>query len=81
MKNIDKLIPLYFYICDCYDTNLCLHYQRMRNNYKPKFLDEEVLTIYFYCTIVERRKETKEIYTFADNYLRSWFPNLGNTYE
>jgi hypothetical protein len=81
MKNIDKLINLYFYICEDYNTELYLHCQRLSNNYQPKFTDEEVLTIYFYCLIVEKRYEHKDIYDFADNYLRSWFPNLGKSYE
>lgn len=81
MKNINKLIKLYFRICDYYDTELCLHNQRLSNNYQPKFTDEEVLTIYLYSMIVEKRFEKKNIYEFADNYLRSWFPNLGTSYE
>ncbi|MEN0051066.1 MAG: transposase [Bacteroidota bacterium] len=81
MKNTDKLIQLYFYICELYDRELCLHYQRMSNNYSPKLSDQEVLTIYFFGLTVEKRKTKKEIYDFADNYLRSWFPDLGTTYE
>lgn len=81
MKNIDKLILIYFYICKHYDNDLSLHCQRMSNNCKPLLSDQEVLTIFFYCLIVEKRMEIKDIYEFADNYLRSWFPNLGNSYE
>jgi len=53
----------------------------MSNNFQPKFTDQEVLTIFFYCLIVEKRMEVKDIYQFANNYLRSWFPDLGTTYE
>lgn len=81
MKNIDKLIALYFYICRCYDKELTFHNQRMSNNYAPKFTDEEVITIFLYCIIVEKKREIKDIYDFADNYLRSWFPDLVDTYE
>jgi len=81
MKNIDKLIQIYFYICDCYDTELYLHNQRQSNHYQPKFTDTEVMTIFLYATIVEKRKDKKEVYDFADNYLRSWFPNLCKSYE
>ena len=81
MKNINKLINLYFRICEYYDKELVLHCQRMSNNYNPKLTDKEVLTIYFYCLIVEKRKEVKNIYDFTDNYLRSWFPDLGKSYE
>jgi len=81
MKNTDKLIEIYFHICDCYDTDLVLHYQRMSNNYCPKFTDEEVITIFLFGITVEKKRGIKEIYKFADNYLRSWFPNLVDTYE
>lgn len=72
---------MYFYICTAYDSELCLHHQRMSNNYQPNFTDQEVLCIFFYCLIVEKRIAIKDIYDFSDNYLRSWFPDLPNTYE
>jgi hypothetical protein len=81
MRNTDKLIEIYFHVCDCYDTDLVLHYQRMSNNYSPKFTDEEVITIFLFGIIVEKKRSIKEIYNFADNYLRSWFPRLVDTYE
>ena len=81
MKNIDKLIIIYFYICRCYDTDLVLHCQRMSNNYQPKFTDQEIITIYLYCLIVEKKREIKDIFNFADNYLRPWFPDMVTTYE
>lgn len=72
---------MYFYICTAYDSELCLHHQRMSNNYQPAFSDQEVLCIFFYCLSVEKRIQIKHIYDFADNYLRSWFPDLPRTYE
>lgn len=81
MKNIDKLILIYFHICRCYDTTLASHCQRMSNNYRPKFTDQEVITIFLYCLIVEKRFEIKDIYNFADNYLRPWFPDMVDSYE
>jgi hypothetical protein len=53
----------------------------MSNNYRPKFTDEEVITIFLYCLIVEKKREIKDIYNFADNYLRSWFPDMVQSYE
>jgi len=81
MKNIDKLIVIYFHICHCYDTDLIAHCQRMSNNYQPKFTDQEIITIFLYCLIVENRREVKDIYEFADNYLRGWFPDMTKSYE
>jgi len=40
-----------------------------------------VITIFLYCLIVEKKRKIKEIYDFADNYLRPWFPDLVETYE
>jgi hypothetical protein len=53
----------------------------MSNNNRPDFTDQEVITIFLYCLIVEKKIELKSIYDFADNYLRSWFPKLGKTSE
>ena len=78
MKNIEKLIFIYCYICDCYDNHLVAHYQRTSNNSEPDFTDQEVITIFLYCLLVEKRTQVVDIYDFADNYLRSWFPNLGS---
>ena len=78
MKNIEKLIFIYCYICDCYDNCLAPHYQRMSNNSEPDFTDQEIITIFLYCLLVEKRTEIRDIYDFTDNYLRSWFPNLGS---
>lgn len=81
MKNINKLIQLYFCICEYYDKELASYCQRMSNNYAPLLTDQEVLTIYFYGLTVENRRRKNDIYDFADNYLRTWFPDLGTTYE
>ncbi len=81
MKNIDKLIAIYFRICRYYNTDLILHCQRKSNNSQPRFTDQEVITIFLYSLIVEKKKEIKDIYNFADNYLRHWFPDMVESYE
>ena len=81
MKNIDILITIYFHICRCYDTDLIVHCQRQSNNFQPDFTDQEVITIFLYCLIVEKKREIKDIYNFADNYLRHWFPDMVESYE
>jgi hypothetical protein len=53
----------------------------MSNNFCPKFTDKEVITIFLFCITVEKRTSIKDIYNFADNYLRSWFPDLVDSYE
>lgn len=71
-----KLIAIYFYICDIYDSELKFSCQRFSNNNKPAFSDQEVLTIYLYVMHTEQRLKIKQIHGFANDYLRSWFPLL-----
>ena len=44
MTKEEKLIWLYLYIYEGYYTELCLHYQRMRNNNAIKFSDAALFT-------------------------------------
>lgn len=76
MGNRTNLIKIYLFICANWDNNLKFVSQRFSNNANPKFTDQEILTIMIYCTAYERRLRVKEIYDFADNYLRDWFPLL-----
>lgn len=71
-----NLIALYFRICQEYDTELCWHSQRLSNNYRPRFTDSELLTIYFFAMIEEQQFKVASIYRYANQYLRSWFPDL-----
>jgi len=75
--NNDKLIALYFYICECYDTNLKWYCQRFSNNIsEPKFTDIECLTIYLFCIIEEEKFKVKSIHNHAKKYMLDWFPDL-----
>lgn len=76
MDNHTNLIKIYLFLCDNWDNNLKFISERFSNNAKPEFTDQEILTIMVYCTAYERRLKVKEIYDFADNYLREWFPLL-----
>jgi len=71
-----KLIARYYYICECYDTELGWICQRFSNNSSPLFSDQECLCIYLYAMIEEEKFKIKSIYDYADRYLRSWFPTL-----
>ena len=44
-----KLISIYLYICDIYDSKLRSECERFSNNNKPDFTDQEVITIYLYA--------------------------------
>lgn len=71
-----KLTAIYLYICQLHDKELKYLSQRYSNNDKPDFTDQEVMTIYIYVMRQEQRFRISQIYTFADEYLRSWFPKL-----
>jgi len=71
-----KLISIYLYICDIFDSRLKGTCQRFSNNSNPDFTDQEVMTIYLYAMNVEQRLKIKQIHQYANDYLRSWFPLL-----
>lgn len=71
-----KLITLYFFICECYNRELRWNCQRFSPNQHQEFTDEELLTVYLYCTSVEKHLSIKSIHHYAERYLRSWFPKL-----
>jgi hypothetical protein len=70
------LINVYFLVCT-YEDELSAYTLRQSNNAQPSFTDAEVMTIYLYCSVNKLGLTTKkEIYTYADYHLRSWFPQL-----
>ncbi len=73
-----KLINIYLYICERYEQDLKYCCQRFSNNNKPDLTDQEIMTIYLYTKHEEQRFRIKQIHQFADEYLRSWFPDLGS---
>jgi hypothetical protein len=71
-----KIIAIYLYISDLYEQEIKYSCQRFSNNSTPLFTDEEVMTIYLYAMQVEQRFKIKQIYEYASDHLRSWFPLL-----
>jgi hypothetical protein len=71
-----KLIAIYLYISDIYKIELTHSCQRFTNNSEPVFTDEEIMTIYLYVMNIEQRFKVKQIYEYAQDHLRSWFPLL-----
>lgn len=72
------LISTYFTVCN-YSSELSVHYMRHSNNDSPSFTDEELITIYLYCTTDSFKLHTKkQVYDYANRHLRSWFPQLPN---
>lgn len=71
----DQLITIYLYVSKHYKKNLWVYCQRMSNHADLSFSDEEVITLYLFG-IMDKNREIKQIYTYADRHLRSWFPKL-----
>lgn len=71
----NQLIALYCTVCQCYRIRLAWYVQRLSNNSRPKFLDEEVMTVYLWG-IFNRQFELRGIHTMTKNYLSEWFPHL-----
>lgn len=71
-----KLVEIFFYVSDAYEKELKFSCERYSNNSCPEFSDEEIMTVYLFCTDQEQRFKIKQIHQFADEYLRSWFPKL-----
>jgi hypothetical protein len=71
-----SLIRIYFTISDLYESELFYVSQRFSNNNEPEFTDQEVMTVFLYVINQEERFTISQIYKFANNHLRSWFPEL-----
>ena len=71
-----KLIAMYLYISDMYKRELMYSCSRFSNNSEPEFTDPEVMTINLYAMHIEQRFRVKQIYNYASDHLRSWFPLL-----
>jgi len=70
----NQLIQLYLLVCQIYDKQSCLKYQRL-SNYKPKFTDQELVTVYLFGHL-NGLYQKKAIYRFVQNYWAAWFPAL-----
>lgn len=70
-----KLINIYLTTCEVYHTTLAWEVQRLSNNFRPEFTDEEVITCYIFG-ITERKFTVKDVYHFISDYWAEWFPHL-----
>lgn len=71
----ERLITIYLYVCKHYQSNLCIYTQRMSNYADLSFSDEEVITLYLFG-VIDKHREIKQTYEYADRHLRPWFPKL-----
>lgn len=72
-----KLISIYYHVCDKYKEDICQHVQRFSTNQlQGQISDEEIMTIYLFCTAYEQKQTVKSMYEHIRNYWLSWFPGL-----
>ena len=70
-----QLITIYLSVCAHYGNELWVYNQRMAPYADLKFTDEEVITIYLFG-VIDKKRNIKAMYEYADRHLRDWFPNL-----
>jgi hypothetical protein len=73
MENL--LIEIYLFVCQIYDTSPETCFQRLSNNAKPEFTDQELLTIWFFAHL-DGCFEKKKMHQLILKYWRDWFPRL-----
>lgn len=72
-----RLITLYDFIYESYNTELKWQCQRFSpNGHQGFFTDEEILTCYLFSIIEEEKFLIKKSYQFIKKYWADWFPNL-----
>jgi hypothetical protein len=70
----NQLIQLYLLVCQIYDNQSSLKYQRA-SNFKPRFSDQELITVYLFGHL-NGLYQKKAIYRFTRNYWADWFPDF-----
>ena len=75
---INKLIKIYYHVCDKYKEQIRWEVQRFSNNASPQgvITDEELITIYLFCVSQEERYKIKSMHKYIKNHWQSWFPLL-----
>ena len=72
-----RLIALYDFIYEVYNTELKWQCQRFSpNGHQGFFTDEELLTCYLFSVIEEEKFLIKSSYKFIEKYWMDWFPEL-----
>lgn len=71
----NQLIQLYLFVCQIYDTHSETCFQRLSNNRKPVFTDQELVTIYLFGHL-NKMFQKKQIHQFIKHYWLDYFPQL-----
>ena len=71
----NTLIQIYLFVCQIYDTCSATCFQRLSNNSKPDFTDQQLVTIWLFAHFNDKFQK-KQLPSFIKNYWFDWFPNL-----
>jgi hypothetical protein len=71
----NQLIQLYLLVCHIYDTRSATCFQRLSNNSKPRFTDQELVAIYWFAHL-NGKFEKKAMHRFIEQYWHHFFPRL-----
>lgn len=71
----NTLIQIYLFVCQTYDTCSATCFQRLSNNSKPDFTDQELMAIYLFAHL-NQKYQKKQMHEFIKNYWHGWFPDL-----
>jgi hypothetical protein len=71
-----KLVKIYLFVCDKFESELKYQCQRFTNNHSPEFSDQEIITIYLFCICSEHKYSISQMHRFTLNYYSDWFPKL-----
>jgi len=71
-----KLVAIYMYISELYESELQYTCQRFSNNSSPEFTDVELMTVYLFVLSEQEYFKLKQIHRFTKEYLLDWFPEL-----
>ena len=70
-----QLIELYLWVCATYDKRPDLKYQRLSNNSRPLFTDQELLTMSLFGHLPGHFSQ-RRIYHYMRQHWFEWFPHL-----
>lgn len=71
----ELLIQTYLFVCQVYNTSEASCFQRMSNNQKPVFTDQEIVTIWMFAHLNDKFQK-KQMHQFIQEYWAEWFPAL-----
>jgi hypothetical protein len=69
-----QLIELYLQVCDFYDDQPDLKYQRL-SNFKLRCTDQELLTMYLFGHL-QGHHQQRRIYEYVRQHWQQWFPTV-----